>query len=95
MEDLGEVLWYDFIPLKPDGAAERDFALKSMILIDADVSELPIYRLEVGQAQQFLFVYGMLYSAGNTYQDREFGADIAIRAVQDSNAHQAETDALQ
>ncbi len=82
---LQDALWFDFIPVT-EGTTTFTFTAQPIATLASVVSATPVELLAATDGTesklQFILVYGMLDSAGNTYQNTEYTADITITATQ-------------
>lgn len=79
---LADALWFDFLQVDSEGNITGSFERKPISQLTAAAEafgEVPLLRDE---SIQFILVYGMDESAGNTYQDKTFTADVSILAAQ-------------
>lgn len=78
---LTEALWFDFVQVSGNDIS-GNFEKRPMSELESlaeAFGEVPILG---GESLQFILVYGMYESAGNTYKGKSFAADISILATQ-------------
>ena len=77
---LMDALWFDFVRVEK-GEVKGEFTRRPMNELEtiADGLELPLLKDE---NVQFILVYGMDESAGNTFMNKTFTADVTILAAQ-------------
>lgn len=80
---LGNVLWFDFIPLnennQPEGALDK---AKTLNELEAYLNDDKGTELESDKNKKYIFIYGLVNGTSNYYEGNTFKFDINIEATQ-------------